>query len=129
MSRTKYLLSAIVLIALIFLAFYLKSVFDYKQAVSNIIVPNINIAKIADGTYTGACNVDFISANVTVTVQSGKITDIKLLEHKNNRGKAAEAVIGKIVREQKIDVDSVSGATNSSSVLKKAVANALENGK
>ena len=34
----------------------------------------------------------------------------------------------KIIEEQKIDVDAVSGATNSSTVIKKAVENALKGG-
>jgi uncharacterized protein with FMN-binding domain len=36
--------------------------------------------------------------------------------------------VDQIVSEQKIDVDAISGATNSSKVIKKAVENALENG-
>jgi len=44
---------------------------------------------------------------------------------KNGRGKPAEAVLDNIIKEQKIKVDAVSGATNSSIVLEKAVENAL----
>lgn len=40
--------------------------------------------------------------------------------------KVAETIIDKIIDEQKIDVDAVSGATNSSTVIKKAVENALK---
>ena len=50
------------------------------------------------------------------------------MEHRHERGKAAEKVIEKIIEEQKIDVDAVSGATNSSTVIKKAVENALNGG-
>ena len=53
---------------------------------------------------------------------------IRILEHKNERGQAAETIVDQIVSEQKIDVDAISGATNSSKVIKKAVENALENG-
>ena len=59
-----------------------------------------------------------------VTVQDGVITNIDILEHKNGRGKSAEVVADRIMEEQKIDVDAVSGATNSSVVIKKAVENA-----
>lgn len=41
---------------------------------------------------------------------------------------SAEKIIDKIVGEQKIDVDGISGATNSSNVIKKAVENALKRG-
>lgn len=113
------------LIGLLCLALYLKSVSDYKQAVNNIVFEEIDITKIPDGTYVGECNVNFIYAKVEVTVQNGEIKNIDILEHKNERGEAAETVIDKIADEQKIDVDAVSGATNSSTVLKKAVENAL----
>lgn len=113
------------LVGLLCLALYLKSVSDYKQAVNNIVFEKIDITKIPDGTYVGECNVNFIYAKVEVTVQNGEIKNIDILEHKNERGEAAETVIDKIADEQKIDVDAVSGATNSSTVLKKAVENAL----
>lgn len=128
-SSKKKIVSCIVviflLIGLLCLALYLKSVSDYKQAVNNIVFEEIDITKIPDGTYVGECNVNFIYAKVEVTVQNGKIKNIDILEHKNERGEAAETVIDKIADEQKIDVDAVSGATNSSTVLKKAVENAL----
>lgn len=114
-----------VLVGLLCLVLYLKSVSDYKQAVNDIVFEEIDITKIPDGTYVGECNVNFIYAKVEVTVQNGEIKNIDILEHKNERGEAAETVIDKIADEQKIDVDAVSGATNSSTVLKKAVENAL----
>ena len=60
-----------------------------------------------------------------MSVKNGKIADIDILEHKNGCGKSAEAIINKIVDEQKINVDAISSATNSSIVIKKAVENAL----
>lgn len=111
----------------IFLAVYLKQVADYKRAVSEISIEEICLLDIPSGVYIGECDVNFIYAKVEVAVHNGAITSIRILEHKNERGQAAEAVVEKIVSEQKIDVDAVSGATNSSTVLKKAVENALEN--
>ena len=58
----------------------------------------------------------------------GAITGIRILEHKNDRGGPAEAVVEAIVDQQRIGVDAVTGATNSSTVLKKAVENALRQG-
>ena len=107
---------------------YLKSVADYRQAVRETIFEDINISDTPDGVYVGEYDVDFIYAKVEVTVQNGEITNINILEHRHERGKAAETVIEKIIEEQKIDVDAVSGATNSSTVIKKAVENALKGG-
>lgn len=88
----------------------------------------INISDVSDGVYIGEYDVNFIYAKVEVTVQNGEITDIIILEHRHEHGKAAETVINEIVDEQRIDVDAVSGATNSSIVIKKAVENALKSG-
>lgn len=130
-SKKKIIYRIIVIVLLIGLAclgIYLKQVKDYKQAVENMTFKKINISDIADGTYVGECNVNIISAKVKVTVKSGKISNINLLEHKNERGKTAEKVIDKVLNKQKVDVDAVSGATNSSKVIKKAIENALIKG-
>lgn len=76
------------------LALYLKSFIEYKQAVKAITFENIDLTKIPDGAYAGECNVNFIYARVEVIVQEGEIKNGNILEHKNERGKAAEAVAG-----------------------------------
>ena len=53
-------------------------------------------------------DVNFIYAKVEVDVSGGKIIDVRILEHRQERGKAAEAVANEIVDEQRIDVDTVS---------------------
>lgn len=116
------------LVGLVWGIIYLKNVADYKQAVKETTFEEINISDISDGIYVGEYDVNFIYAKVEVTVQNGEITNINILEHKNERGKTAEAITNKIINEQRIDVDAISGATNSSTVIKKAVENALKSG-
>ncbi|EOS22647.1 hypothetical protein C806_03259 [Lachnospiraceae bacterium 3-1] len=130
-SKKKIILCVIMLLLLVGFVWgiiYLKSVADYKQDVKETTFEEINISDISDGVYIGEYDVNFIYAKVEVTVQNGEITNINILEHRHDRGKAAEAISNKIVDEQKIDVDAISGATNSSAVIKKAVENALKNG-
>ena len=128
----KKIISAIILlfllIGLIYGAVYLKNVADYKRAIKETAFDEIDIADVSDGIYIGEYDVNFIYAKVEVTVEDGEIVSINILEHRHERGKAAEKVIEKIIEEQKIDVDAVSGATNSSTVIKKAVENALKGG-
>ncbi len=116
------------LIGLIYGAVYLKNVADYKRAIKETAFDEIDIADVSDGIYIGEYDVNFIYAKVEVTVEDWEIVSINILEHRHERGKAAEKVIEKIIEEQKIDVDAVSGATNSSTVIKKAVENALNGG-
>ena len=132
MSRRKRLalrlLGGALLVALAVSGVYLKQVADYQQAVRALSVEEVDLSAVPDGVYTGTCDVGMISARVEVTVESGRIAGITLLEHRQERGKAAEAVLDEILRQQRIGVDTVSGATNSSTVLKKAVEQALRDG-
>lgn len=49
-------------------------------------------------------------------IEDGRIVSINLMEHRNERGETAEVIVDNVVATQKIDVDAVSGATNSSNV-------------
>ena len=121
-----FIILLLLLIALICGVVYLKKVTDYKQAVGETTFGEIDIADVSNGIYIGEYDVNFIYAKVEVTVEDWEIVSINILEHRHERGKAAETVIEKIIDEQKIDVDAISGATNSSTVIKKAVENALK---
>lgn len=106
--------------------FYLNSVEAYQRHVAQMEIADIAFSTVPDGEYEGEVDETLIRVKVRVTVEDGAVTDIALLEHENGRGKPAEAVIGEIIRQQTLDVDSVSGATNSSKLIKKAVENALQ---
>lgn len=123
-------LCALVLVLLLIahIAFCVISLKEYQRKVAAISFFNPEISFIADGQYTGECDVGYIFAKVNVTVKDGVVADIQLLAHRNERGKAGEGVIDEILFEQRTDVDAVSSATNSSKVIKKAVENALEKG-
>lgn len=128
-SRKKIVMILIMLfllLASIFGTAYIDRVGEYKRAVKETTIEEVNISDIPDGVYIGEYDVNFIYAKVEVDVSGGKIIDVCILEHRQERGKAAEAVANEIVDEQRIDVDTVSGATNSSIVIKKAVEVALK---
>lgn len=126
--RTKIIIGIIALIVVvtgILLTRYLISVQRYQHTVASMTYDNIDASNIPDGTYIGECDVNFIYAKVSVAVENGVIVSIDLLEHRHGRGESAEGIEQQIVAEQRVDVDAVSGATNSSTVIKKAVDNAL----
>lgn len=127
-ARHKVCALAIALFLTAHIAFCVTSFSEYQQGVAAVSFSGLTISGVADGEYIGECDVGYIYAKAKVTVSGGAITDIALLEHRNERGKAGEGVIGKILLEQRTDVDAISGATNSSKVIKKAVENALEQG-
>ena len=128
-SRKKIVMILIMLfllLASIFGTAYIDRVGEYKRAVKETTIEEVNISDIPDGVYIGEYDVNFIYAKVEVDVSGGKIIDVRILDLRQERGKAAEAVANEIVDEQRIDVDTVSGATNSSIVIKKAVEVALK---
>ena len=103
----------------------ITSLSDYRTAVSDLYIENVNISEVPDGVYEGECNVGYIYARVSVTVSEGVITEIKILEHRNERGTIAERITDSMISRQEIKVDTVTSATNSSKVIQKAVENAL----
>ncbi len=81
-----------------------------------------------DGTYKGSGNGFRGKTEVTVTVESGVITDITIDSYKDDKEffqKAKSGVIADIIKSQSTDVDAVSGATFSSNGIIEAVKNAL----
>jgi len=130
MTKKKKICILIIVVLLLFSGlliylFYMSRVNNYQKTVKDMTFTSIDIGEIPNGTYIGECDVNFIYAKVEVTVLDGTITKIDLIEHKNERGTPAEKITDYIIREQQLDVDAISGATNSSKVIVKAVEKAL----
>jgi len=105
----------------------ISSLMKYQKTVRNIEISDVYMQNIPDGVYQGECDVQYIYARVQVTVRDGKMTEIELLEHRNEQGAAAEKITDDILEKQSLDVDAITSATNSGNVIKKAIENALEN--
>lgn len=119
-------LSTLILVAFHMIV-YFEDFSDYHQAIEEINVTDIDTSTIKDGTYIGSYDAGYIYAKVQVTITQGKITVIKIEKHNNERGKRAEQITERIKEQQRITVDTISGATNSSKVIQQAIVNALEN--
>lgn len=99
------------------------------EEVRNTEIKDIDLTQVADGDYIGDFSYSKSYCKVEVTVKNHKIEDIKILKNsKSAHGKKAEAVISKIIEEQKNNVDVISGATTTSKALLKAVESALSSG-
>lgn len=127
-TKKKIILVSIALILVVALIIGISIAMRYKnyhEKVDALSFSDIDVSTLTDGVYIGECDVDVIYAKVEVTVSDGIITDIEILEHRNERGGSAEAIIDEILQEQKLDVDAVTSATNSSKVIRKAIENAV----
>ncbi len=86
----------------------------------------VDFSKFADGDYLGTYEATPISVKISITVKDKKVTEINLIEHKNGKGKKAEALIPQMIEKQTIKLDTISGATYSSIVILKAVEDAFK---
>lgn len=112
----------------IYVSIYFMKLNKYKNIVAGIKYDTVDLLKVKDGTFKGSFDAIFVGADVSVTVKDHKITDIKLLKHKTEKGQKAEVIPEKVVQAQSLNVDTVSGATNSSKVILKAIDIALVSG-
>ncbi len=120
----------IALLALIVLS--VVSCFDMKKIseIEKLTVEPVEVSKVKDGDYDFYADYSIVTAKVLVSVKSGAIIDIKLLEHKHGPGKehGAEKIIDRVLKKQSLSVDTVAGATTSSKIILKAIESALKKG-
>jgi len=106
-----------------------------EGAVRNAVDPkgSKNVARIresgnyADGVYYGSATGFRSTIKVKVVIKRGKIVSVDVVSHGDDAAyfNRARSLLDKIVQQQTTNVDTVSGATYSSTGLIKAVRNAL----
>ena len=117
--------SLVIIIGLIITFSILMKYKNYQDKVDSMIFSDIDLSTIADGVYVGESDTGVIYVKTEVTVKNGKLLSINLIEHRHERGEAAEIIVDHMIQEQRTDVDAITSATNSSKVIRKAVENAL----
>ncbi|HHU54194.1 MAG TPA: FMN-binding protein [Clostridiaceae bacterium] len=120
------ILSAILLFVIVAVVFFLMSQQINKYAEQDFTM--VNISDIPNGVYEGSASALLVTAQVEVTVRDGRILRVNLPEHSHGPGYGAEAICDSIVKNNSPDVDSISGATASSVIIKTAVLEALISG-
>lgn len=87
----------------------------------------MDIGTLNDGTYQGSARGYKSVITVSVTVQGGKIVSIAIVSEGDDEPyfSNAKAVINRVIGSQSMDVDTVSGATYSSTGILVAIKNAL----
>ena len=117
----------IILVVVILLVVCVKVGADFltKRTLKKVKINEVPISQVADGEYVGEAQIKPVSAKVNVQVENGKITDIEIKDHMTGLGKNGDKIIDQIINKQSLDVDAISGATQSSVTITKAVENAL----
>lgn len=122
----KFLIVIVVLFALMGLGFGAMFLKEYNEAKQIDRTP-VDMSKVKDGVYEGYSETTLVKAQVRVTVKDGKIENVEILKHECGKGRPAEAITKEMIEKNDIEVDTVSGATISSEVIKDAVRKALRN--
>lgn len=106
------------------ISFY-RGVGNKYDGVQNVPINEISLDNVEDGTYEGEYSYETLYAKVRVIVKNNDIKKVTLEDFKSEKGDDAASIVDNIVNSQSIMVDDVSGATDSSRVIKLAVLNAL----
>lgn len=101
---------------------------EHKEA-KNLPIAAIDFKNIGDGTYIGEYEggiKKWRTNKVQVTVSSGKVTGIEVLEQKYDlKPEFTDKLYDRVIEAQSLQVDTISGATLTSKACLKSVENAL----
>ena len=121
--KTKLKIAGIVLGVLI-VVMLLFAMVGLQEALS-LKIRNVELTAVPDGVYTGVYDNGRFSNTVKVTVADHRITAIDPEKSANGDGNTVQTLLGRVIDQQRTDVDAVAGATATSLSLLKAVENAL----
>ncbi|MCF6335893.1 MAG: FMN-binding protein [Spirochaetales bacterium] len=101
---------------------------EHEEA-RNVEIRNINFMKLFDGNYNGFYEggmYKWRENEVRVMITSGKVSEIALLSSKENRPpEFTEELFNRIIENQSLQVDVITGATLTSKAFLKSIENAL----
>lgn len=128
MKRMKKVLMVLLVMAIVFaFAVWVFAGQLTKALNEEVQIGEMDLSDVEDGVYkeTYFYN-EGMGATVVVTVIEHKIDTIVIQEHKTGLGKKAEIIVDRVIEEQSLQVDAVSGATGSSKIILKAIEKALK---
>ncbi|MBO4533603.1 MAG: hypothetical protein J5726_07920 [Treponema sp.] len=100
---------------------------NYKEA-AKLPFYNIQPAEVADGTYRGKVYTSFLHVQLDVTVMSGKLTQIEVVENEGLGGKQITPLLDQMLAQNNSVVAALKGDELASIVFIACVDDALFNG-
>ncbi|MFA5523124.1 MAG: FMN-binding protein, partial [Tissierellales bacterium] len=91
-------------------------------------IEDVSLGALKDGSYRGESKGFATKITTEVKITNGKITEIKVINHKESKGWYEEVFMvipEKIIEKQRLNVDVISGATKSSKGLINSIDNAV----
>lgn len=98
-----------------------------KKINEEVQIDEMNLDQMEDGVYMASYVYnEAMGATVVVTVIDHQIGEIVIEEHKTGLGGKAEQIVDRVIDQQSLQVDAISGATGSSKIILKAIEAALQ---
>lgn len=92
-------------------------------------IKDIDMSQVADGDYTGSCNIGRWAVTLKVTVKNHQIVDVQEVKKMlTDLPEINQKIIEELKDKQSLQLDAVSGASVNTKAYLKAVENALEKG-
>ncbi|MBC7320863.1 FMN-binding protein [bacterium] len=97
-----------------------------KEETLDLVITDIDLSKVSDGTYTGSYSKGRFSYKVKVVVKNNMIENVSIIDKPIiSLEDIPKKIIGRVLERQSLNVDIVTGATATSKSILKAIENAL----
>jgi uncharacterized protein with FMN-binding domain len=127
MKRWIKILLSIVAIIVILTSIFIFFLYYGKSETLNLTINAVDLSKLSDGSYKGSYSKGRFSYKVEVTVKDNRIESVKILSEPPvfSAQELDNTIISRVLQQQSLKVDAVTGATATSKALLKAIENAL----
>lgn len=96
-----------------------------RRSINNASIKSLDFSQLPDGVYDGEYKRGRFSSKVRVTVASGRMAKIDVVQDMQYQSEVTQKVVDAVLEAQSLQVDTVSGATITTRAFLKAVENAL----
>lgn len=126
----KKILKIVLLVLIIFIILGVGGVYYLSRGLevqSKVTINDANLSLLSDGIYNGKYQAGRWTNKVNVTIKDHKITNINIVKDVLfSKEEVTKDLIDRVIEEQKINVDTITGATVTSKAYLKAIENALK---
>ena len=118
----------ILCVVLTFVLYMQRRTRNYYKEAAKLPFYNVKPADVADGTYRGKTYTRFLHVQLDVTVESGKLTKIEIIENEGTGGKKITPLLDEMIAQNTSVVPALKGDELASIVFIACVDDALHKG-
>ncbi len=118
----------ILCVVLTFVLYMQRRTRNYYKEAAKLPFYNVQPADVADGTYRGKTYTRFLHVQLDVTVESGKLTKIEIIENEGTGGKKITPLLDEMIAQNTSVVPALKGDELASIVFIACVDDALHKG-